>query len=684
MADIITRLLLKTDDFDAKLTRSRTSVNGFQNEVSGMAKNAGAGVAKFAGAIGLAIGAGEAFMKAIQGSQATNDAFDNNMNACKDSVDAFFIALSTGDFSAFENGLLSVFWKAKELSAALDDIADKRLSIDLVDLRKQGEMTALEAIIRDTSKSKQERSDALAKYQSLAKEVAASRLDIANEELVGNTNVELNKIGVKNLSQDDVTLYLEKLNNKDLNQQFLKELKYVSNYSKKYNEAWASVEKYRSRNGADAKSFQMEADFNAKWESPDQWMKRAFPNSEFKDSKQLADFGKLFNQNDNGRLALYEYTKRLYGAEQQNAADIRKLTKLKNSANAAGGGGKKEETPLAGSLAYFDAEIAKSNVALMKSTDAQARAAIQATINELEKQKIELLITEKGDSLEALSLRIAKLKTEFATATTDEARKEIHKLIKELESMQLKINLTAKYDESKASLKNAGLPTSGLDTKKMKLPKHKSLISKKDIDLNNQYNESLYAMGGLLSSVSMSFDGNTASALQWGASLLGTISQAIPAIIGMSGVKAADTIVTNANTTAEVTNAGAKAMSAHAGIPFAGVALGIAGVAAIVAAMASMPKFATGGIVGGSSFTGDNVLARVNSGEMILNAGQQANLFGMLNGINRPERPTLGNIAQIIQSPEQREVQVSGNFRVKGSDLELALKNQTNKKSKIR
>lgn len=43
-------------------------------------------------------------------------------------------------------------------------------------------------------------------------------------------------------------------------------------------------------------------------------------------------------------------------------------------------------------------------------------------------------------------------------------------------------------------------------------------------------------------------------------------------------------------------------------------------------------KFATGGIVGGQSFTGDKVLAGVNSGEMILNRGQQANLFGMING----------------------------------------------------
>jgi hypothetical protein len=33
----------------------------------------------------------------------------------------------------------------------------------------------------------------------------------------------------------------------------------------------------------------------------------------------------------------------------------------------------------------------------------------------------------------------------------------------------------------------------------------------------------------------------------------------------------------------------------------------------------------------GSSFTGDKVLTRLNSGEMVLNQGQQNRLFNMLN-----------------------------------------------------
>jgi tape measure domain-containing protein len=41
--------------------------------------------------------------------------------------------------------------------------------------------------------------------------------------------------------------------------------------------------------------------------------------------------------------------------------------------------------------------------------------------------------------------------------------------------------------------------------------------------------------------------------------------------------------------------------------------------------------FQNGGVVAGQSFSGDNVLARVNSGEMILNREQQSNLFKIAN-----------------------------------------------------
>ena len=53
-------------------------------------------------------------------------------------------------------------------------------------------------------------------------------------------------------------------------------------------------------------------------------------------------------------------------------------------------------------------------------------------------------------------------------------------------------------------------------------------------------------------------------------------------------------------------------------------------VSGVVAAFAALPKFEYGGIVGGNSFYGDKILARVNSGELILNQKQQRSVYDMI------------------------------------------------------
>lgn len=99
------------------------------------------------------------------------------------------------------------------------------------------------------------------------------------------------------------------------------------------------------------------------------------------------------------------------------------------------------------------------------------------------------------------------------------------------------------------------------------------------------------------------------------------------------GVEAAATGITAGK-------AAASAGDAVAGIPFVGPVLAVAAVAAVLAAiLASVSKakssagsFATGGLIPGSSFSGDNLTANVNSGELILNRAQQSNLAGQLSG----------------------------------------------------
>ena len=116
----------------------------------------------------------------------------------------------------------------------------------------------------------------------------------------------------------------------------------------------------------------------------------------------------------------------------------------------------------------------------------------------------------------------------------------------------------------------------------------------------------------------------------------------------------------------------AESTAAYAGIPFAGVGLAAAQIAemeALIAAAAALPMFAEGGIVGGTKYTGDQNLARVNSGEMIINRGQQKKLWDTISGGKYGSNNSLsGNVE----------------FKISGQVLRGVLNNHDKKMSKIK
>lgn len=80
------------------------------------------------------------------------------------------------------------------------------------------------------------------------------------------------------------------------------------------------------------------------------------------------------------------------------------------------------------------------------------------------------------------------------------------------------------------------------------------------------------------------------------------------------------------------------------------------------AGIAAVGAFAGGGIVPGGSFNGDKVPAFVNSGEMILNSGQQSNLFDILDG----------NLRKLGGQQQMQTINVQGELR--GQTILLANK----------
>ena len=672
MSDIITRLLLKTNDFDANLEKSKGSVNRFQGDISNIAKSVGSSFVKVAGGIGLAVSASESFMKIIRSTQTTSDEFDNTLNACKGTVDIFFQSLSSGSFEAFNNGVLNTISNLKELSALRDSLADAKLSMGFNNKIFETQFTKFESIIRDTTKSREERENAFKSLQSLKdnfKIDVNDTLSGAEKELIQSLNI---RTGRKDFNIDDIHKYIS-INNNDFSTRNEKKalIAYqnkLSEYDKQINLILGNINSTRG----DTNEFTGETKKQMRQKLLDLKEQK---NLYIQQNSELEKQNFLNQDNDANRVEMiknYEYTydlkKRMYDFDKRTL-------ELQNSLKSS----TPKESPKKDSIAWYDAEISKLNKKLVAETDTQAKSTIQASINELEAKKIKLQIETSGNSIEAINIQLSALNKQLIAETDMQVRATIQATINELE--QRKINLKFVVDQEAFKIKNGGMkdgalsvpiaptydkvPTHGKGGKNFKLPKFESPIKKKDIDINEEYTKSLYAVGSIMSSLSGITNESTAAYLQWGAGVVSSIAQAIPAIRDLITAKQTEAVINGVTSATET--------------PVVGWLLAGAAVASVIAAMASIPKFATGGIVPGTSFTGDKVPALLNSGEMILNGSQQSNLFQMLNS------GLYGSLSQkIVPSAGNGNQPANVTFRIHGRDLEGVLSNHYNQKSKVR
>jgi hypothetical protein len=622
MSDIITRLLLKTNDFDANLNRAKGSVNSFQGGISSMAKTAGAGIMKFAGTIGVAVSAYEGFNKVVNSSQTTGDAWVKTQDQMKASVDSFFASIAMGNFGGFLSNLQNVIDKAGELSVALDNLETKTLfnNSEVNDLNTKYQIELNKAKARNISYK--ERNEHLEKAKGYLLEISKlhdslSKANIATSYIT--LQADLSKQGFnKNVSKDVWEYLLKDSNRPDIDQRAARYNNTIKNYENQL------AHTYNPETG--------------EWLTQTEADKIKKKLSEYKSSKS-GNFDRLAS-------VFVEL------ADDEKSA-IASALKMRATANA-----------LSVSMSQKELEIA--------NTDAK----INGAYNTNKDKKPEII---PSGSLSELEKQLADLRKKYQDAVTDEVRSSVLKTIKELEQKKVIINMTARYVEEESPLNMASLPIKGIDTKNMKLPKFESPIKKEDIDLNQQYADSLGSIGFVMGNLSGITNNSTTSWINWGAGVFQSIAQAIPSIVSL--------------TTALTAKAAAEAAGSAASIPVVGWVAAGAAALSVVATMASIPKFANGGIVPGISFAGDKVPAMLNSGEMILNGSQQANLFKMLNSklyggldVSRPNiSPIPGHLAGLISpSPNTQKVEVSGNFKVRGQDLELVLDNRSRIKNKIR
>ena len=169
--------------------------------------------------------------------------------------------------------------------------------------------------------------------------------------------------------------------------------------------------------------------------------------------------------------------------------------------------------------------------------------------------------------------------------------------------------------------------------------------------------DSVGSMGSVFTSLGSAIGDTTGQWMQFAGQSLNAVSQLIPQIATLITAKQAEAVASG--------TASASAM------PFPFNLAAIASIVATIASVfASLPKFETGGVIGGNSFTGDKLLVRANSGEMILNKKQQTNLYNQLDNAEVGRTKT--------------DVNVTGELICRGSNLKATLNNYDSKMNKIK
>ena len=298
-----------------------------------------------------------------------------------------------------------------------------------------------------------------------------------------------------------------------------------------------------------------------------------------------------------------------------------------------------------------EAQIEQLKRQLQLTTNNVEKAAILAQIKELggdvsdiKTTKISVKEEAPSGSIAELKNKISDLKKQFENATNDGMRAGLMAAIAEAETLLKMMQLRAsKMDllSSKSIQIEAKNPLEGLDTSALDKYKEEPIFKKDGSTLDY-----LSTIGSLMNNIAGATNNSTAAWMNYFQSILqGTIAL-LPLLASVFKIKSMEAI----------------AEQAKLKFPLNIIAMA-ATAAGLVASIANIPKFANGGIFTGNSFIGDMNIARVNSGEMILNNRQQRNLFNLLNGNGSIGNNNVKEIKLKIEGRDLVSVINSENFR---------------------
>lgn len=574
-ADLVTRLLLQNADFDRQLKESKKQVENFEKGINVMKSSLGA----VAATLGLAMGANEAFNRVMSSSQTLGDKYASTMESVKRVTEEFFYAVGSGDLSTFTGGLRDLIDLAKEAYNAMDQLGNVNISSSYFDAKYGAAMAEAKLQAKNKTLTTEDREAGFAKWKQALSDQAGVNEAKSKALMDAILTTVRSKAGYKGLDVNfkDVENALAIDIATPERRTALKEM--YSGQINDFNKAYAEIVR---RNNLTTQ----QSGFGGMKQETDMGKVNAEVKPLLATYKDAIIVNTLLNKATDEQLQQIASLGAQYANVERAQADLQReyyesLAEFRNSKKSGSTTASNSSPAKAiygeGSLGYLNQQLSDLQKQYTSATETSTRLAILSAIDSVNKDKKAIELEAELGNLKPLDSSMQKPK---GKSVTDD-------------------------------LNNGNIKVKGVDPKA--------------VSANLDYVDSISQIGHAMAGVTSIADEGAASWINYGTQVVSSIASAIPQIAALTVAQKAQ-----ASANAEVGVTGA--IASVASIPIVGWIMAAAAAASVISAMAAIPKFAGGGIVPGSSYYGDRVPAMLNSGEMVLNASQQANLFRMIDG----------------------------------------------------
>lgn len=697
--NLVVQLLLKTGTFSDDLKTARGQIQNFQKgcstagqAVSGFSQALGiniGGIAKFGGVVGIAVAAGKEFKNILESSQTTSDALAGAIAGCKGVIDSFRTSIATMDFSSFKNGLWDVFESAKEVQNAIDQLENTQIAYDYKSKQNQTKFQEAYNMFKDPESTQQMKEDAKKQMKEAVDAQFTYASNYSNALYKSYVAQVVKKAGSSNLRASNVTIgQFEKAMNIDIGllgdpeklrqdneRQYKDYLKKLKEYGKNNITAQEDLKKrYRDviaihamlelmKDGElkgvaqligsmeDAKQLAL---------SMEKTMNRAISSSS---SGKGSTGGKVSTTTTVGQeeapepqVNSLDYWEKILSEETKYRDALVKDTEEWKQHNDKVVEAEKEIKKIRGEEEKRD-DIMKNSYSYysnLVSDLKQQRDAINIDVDPQKWNELNSQLTEAEDKLSALDYISNNIDLNRYMSVEPPTISSLQKVVSILKEIRNDTPITYEYFEDLNDMikfyEDILNQSMGLE---MKEP---------NTNTWDEFNKAMANTSTIANALFNTFkEGSDITA----ASILQMISTTLPAIgsliSAISALTAAEAVEAGVAATGKAVSTSKHWIEAIAAVASLGA---VVATAISAASKPNFQRFADGGIVGGSSFTGDRVPAMVNSGEMILNKTQQARLFKIANG----------------GAPGDNAV----TFHISGTDLVGVLNNNSRKNKLIR